>query len=122
MTESPILLRKLSPDEIKAAVADRYSQVATAPEQKFNFPVGRRFAESVGYNHELLERLPAHMWESFTGAGNPQPFVDARPGETVLDLGCGAGLDLYLYAQMVGPTGLLFGLDLSQAMLDKARA
>lgn len=116
------LLAEYSPDDIKAAVADRYGLVATAPGQKFNFPVGRRFAESVGYDHVLLDRLPSGMWESFTGAGNPQAFVDAKPGETVLDLGCGAGLDLYLYSQKVGPTGRLYGLDLAQPMLDKARS
>jgi ubiquinone/menaquinone biosynthesis C-methylase UbiE len=64
--------------------------------------------------------LPQGLWESFTGAGNPQPFVDAQPGESLLDLGCGAGLDLCLYARKIGPTGKLFGLDLSQGMLDKA--
>ena len=122
MAEHSKLLSELSADEIKAAVAERYGLVAVTPTQKFNFPVGRAFAESVGYEAALLDRLPAGMWESFTGAGNPQPFVDAKPGETVLDLGCGAGLDLYLYAQKVGLTGRLLGLDLSQAMLDKARA
>jgi arsenite methyltransferase len=115
-------LAEHSGDEIKSAVAERYGQVATMPGQKFNFPVGRKFAESVGYAPELLDRLPDGMWESFTGAGNPQPFVDAKPGETVLDLGCGAGLDLYLYAQKVGPAGRLFGLDLAHPMLDKARS
>lgn len=119
MTKS---LSDYTSDEIRAAVADRYGQVAAMPGQKFNFPVGRRFAESVGYDAALLDRLPRGMWESFTGAGNPQPFIDANPGESVLDLGCGAGLDLCLYAQMVGPTGKLFGLDLSPLMLDKARS
>jgi len=92
-------LAEQSADEIKSAVAERYGQVAAAPGQKFNFPVGRKFAESVGYDAELLDRLPAGIWESFTGAG----------------------LDLYLYAQKVGPTGRLFGLDLAEPMLDKAR-
>ena len=114
-------LAEHSGEEIKAAVASRYGLVARAPGEKFNFPVGRKFAESVGYPPALLDRLPAGMWESFTGAGNPQTFIDARPGETLLDLGCGAGLDLYLYAQKIGPTGILFGLDLAQPMLDKAR-
>jgi SAM-dependent methyltransferase len=114
-------LQELSADEIKAAVAERYGQVAVSPGVKFNFPVGRAFAESVGYDAALLDRLPKTMWESFTGAGNPQPFVDAQRGETVLDLGCGAGLDLYLHAEKVGPTGRLFGLDLSEPMLAKAR-
>ncbi len=112
----------LTSDEIKAAVADRYSSVATTPDQKFNFPVGRQFAMSVGYDSELLDRLPKGLWESFTGAGNPVPFVDAKSGEVVLDLGCGAGLDLFHYAEKVGPTGQLYGLDISEAMLNKAAA
>ena len=114
-------LQELSPDEIKAVVAERYGLVAATPGQEFNFPVGRSFAESVGYDSGILDRLPSGMWESFTGAGNPQRYVDVQPGETVLDLGCGAGLDLYLYAQKIGPKGHLFGLDLSEPMLEKAR-
>ncbi len=73
-------LSETTPEEIKAAVKEEYSQVATAPEADFNFPVAREFAESAGYPKELLNELPGSMWESFTGAGNPQPFVDARPG------------------------------------------
>jgi len=114
-------LAEHSSEEIKAAVAERYGQVATSPRLKFNFPVGRKFAESVGYDPAMLDRFPSSMWESFTGAGNPQRFVDAKPGEMLLDLGCGAGLDLYLYAQKVGLAGRLYGLDLSQAMIEKAR-
>lgn len=113
-------LSEHSHEEIKSAVAEQYGRVATAPGEKFNFPLGRKFAESVGYKADVLDRLPAGMWESFTGAGNPQAFVDAQPGETLLDLGCGAGLDLYLSAQKVGPTGKLIGLDLSEPMLSKA--
>jgi arsenite methyltransferase len=115
-------LQELTSDEIKSAVAERYGRVASAPHEKFGFPVGRKFAESVGYDPALLDSLPESMWESFTGAGNPQPFVDAQTGETVLDLGCGAGLDLFLYAKRIGPTGRLFALDLSESMLAKARS
>lgn len=114
-------LSEYTAEEIKSAVGDRYGRVATAPGEKFNFPVGRRFAESVGYDGAVLDSLPQGLWESFTGAGNPQPFVDAQPGESLLDLGCGAGIDLCLYARKVGPTGKLFGLDLSQKMLAKAQ-
>ncbi len=107
---------------IVEAVRLKYTQVALDPEGDFNFPVGRRFAESVGYQADVLDALPPSMSESFTGAGNPQPYADPRPGETVLDLGCGAGLDLYFYAKAVGGAGKVYGLDISEAMIEKASA
>lgn len=115
-------LSEMSCQEIITAVSEKYSQVADAPTAEFNFPVGRKFAESVGYPQDLLDKLPESIYESFTGAGNPQDCVVLTGGETLLDLGCGAGLDLYLYAQKTGETGQLYGLDASRAMLDKAQA
>jgi len=114
-------IQKMTSEDIKQAVRGKYNQVASDPGATFNFPVGRGFAESVGYPPEILDGLPSSMWESFTGAGNPQPYVDIKPGETVLDLGCGAGLDLYFYAQAVGPSGKVYGLDISEEMIAKAR-
>ncbi len=114
-------LAQMSDGEIKSAVANKYGEVATEPKGEFNFPVGRKFAESVGYSAEILDKIPASLWESFTGAGNPQPYVDITSGETVLDLGCGAGLDLYLYAQATGSSGRAYGLDLSDKMIGKAK-
>ncbi len=114
-------LQKMSPEQIKQAVKEKYSEVASNPQAKFNFPVGRKFAESVGYSSELLDKLPASMWESFTGAGNPQPYIDIKRGEKILDLGCGAGLDLYLYAQATGSEGQVYGLDISEDMIAKTR-
>ena len=113
-------LAEMTDSEIKAAVAKQYGKVATNPDDKFNFPVGRKFAESVGYSAEILDKVPTSMWKSFTGAGNPQPYIDIVPGETVLDLGCGAGLDLYLYAQATGANGRVYGLDISERMIAKA--
>ncbi len=113
-------LQKMTPEQIKQAVKEKYSEVASNPQADFNFPVGRKFAESVGYCVELLDKLPASMSESFTGAGNPQPYIDIKAGETILDLGCGAGLDLYLYAQATGPGGKVYGLDISEDMIAKA--
>jgi len=115
------VLAQMTDREIKSAVANRYGKVATDPDGKFNFPVGRRFAESVGYLPELLDKIPSSLWESFTGAGNPQPHVDITSGETVLDLGCGAGLDLYLYTQATGAFGRIYGLDMSEEMIAKAK-
>lgn len=102
------------------AVCDKYSRVATHPGEGFSFPVGRKYAESVGYPRDELRRLPASVTESFAGAHNPLPFAGFSPGETVLDLGYGAGLDMYFAAIAVGPEGFVHGLDMSAEMIGKA--
>ncbi len=109
-------------EEIKKAVSERYGQVATDPQSNFNFPLGRRYAESVGYPVALLDSLPPGLWKSFTGAGNPHKFINVKPGESVLDMGCGAGLDLYIYSRAAGPGGTVYGLDISGNMIRKADA
>ena len=112
---------KLTPDEIKKLVKDRYSDVSKNPCSLFNFPVGKAFALKVGYPKEVLDGLPPSLTESFTGANNPQGFVELKEDEMVLDLGCGAGLDLYFYAKAVGEKGRAYGLDISADMVYKAR-
>lgn len=115
------LLKDMSYDEIKEAVKEKYGKVAKEPCAAFNFPVGKTFALAVGYPKEALDKLPQSMYESFTGANNPQPFVELKEAEVVLDLGCGAGLDLYFYAKRVGEKAKVYGLDISEEMVTKAR-
>ncbi len=114
-------LSEMTQDEIKGAVKEKYGQVAKDPSAIFNFPVGKTFALKVGYPNEILDKLPLSMYESFTGANNPQPFIELKEEEIVLDLGCGAGLDLYFYAKAVGPAGKVYGVDISEDMVNKAR-
>ncbi|MDO8663076.1 MAG: methyltransferase domain-containing protein [Candidatus Omnitrophota bacterium] len=111
----------INPDEIKKLVKDKYSEVSRDPCGVFNFPVGKIFALKVGYPKEVLDNLPSSLTESFTGANNPQPFVELKEKEVVLDLGCGAGLDLYFYAKSVGEKGKVYGLDISEDMANKAK-
>lgn len=114
-------LSQMSKSEIEDAVRFKYSEVATTPEGIFNFPVGKSFALKVGYPKEVLDNLPQSVVESFTGANNPQPFVHLKEGEVILDLGCGAGLDLYFYAKAVGIKGKVYGLDISEEMVNKTK-
>src|SRR3989338_1398888 len=114
-------LSEMTHDEIKEAVKEKYGKVAKDPCATFNFPVGKEFVLKVGYPKEVIDKLPESMVESFTGANNPQPFIDLKDGETVLDLGCGAGLDLYFYAKAVGEKGKVYGLDISEDMVNKAK-
>jgi SAM-dependent methyltransferase len=114
-------LKDMTHEEIKEAVKKRYSEVAFNPGGEFNFPVGREFALSVGYPREILDKLPKSFYESFTGAGSPLSFVDFKEGETLLDLGCGTGLDLYFYAKKAGELEKIFGIDISEEMIEKAK-
>ena len=113
-------LIKMTTEEIKEAVKEKYSQVAKNPCGTFNFPVGKTFAVNVGYPEEIINELPQTFTESFTGANNPQPFIELKGEEVILDLGCGAGLDLYFYAKSVGSKGKVYGLDISEEMIKKA--
>lgn len=112
---------QMGKEEIVKAVKLKYNEVATDPYGLFSFPVGKWFAEQVGYPKKILDKLPDSLTESFTGANNPQPFVDIKKGETVLDLGCGAGLDLYFYSKAAGPKGKAYGVDISEKMVSKAK-
>ncbi|MBU2101792.1 MAG: methyltransferase domain-containing protein [Candidatus Omnitrophota bacterium] len=111
----------LNSNEIKKLVKGKYSKVARDPYAVYNFPVGKTFALKVGYPKEVLDTLPISLTESFTGANNPQPFVELKQDEIVLDLGCGGGLDLYFYSQAVGPEGKVYAVDISEDMVNRAK-
>jgi arsenite methyltransferase len=111
----------LTAPEVRDAVRERYSRVAMHPEGKYNFKVGRVFAEALGYPKELLDDLPPGAWEAFTGVAAPSLVADVQPGQTVVDLGCGAGLDLIVLSRKVGPAGRAIGVDFSPAMVERAR-
>jgi arsenite methyltransferase len=89
-------------DEIRAAVEQRFAQVARSPGQERKFPVGPASGKKLGYDPQEIDALPPSVTESFCGVGNPLGLREVRPGQTVLDLGCGAGLDSLLAARSVG--------------------
>lgn len=106
---------------LKGRVRDAYSAAAEAPMGKHPFPVGRQFAASLGYPEEVLARLPEASVEAFAGVSNVSVFAEIGGGATVLDLGCGAGLDSLIAAERAGVGGRVIGMDFSEAMLVRAR-
>jgi SAM-dependent methyltransferase len=108
--------------ELRHQVQSKYTQVANTPELGFHFHIGRPVAEMLGYDDELVDSLPEGTVASFAGTGNPFSMGDIRPGETVLDIGCGAGFDSLIAARMTGPSGKVIGIDMTPAMLEKAKA
>ncbi|MCK6624591.1 MAG: methyltransferase domain-containing protein [Anaerolineae bacterium] len=107
--------------ELRAAISEEYTAVALKPKQGFHFHTGRYLAGLLGYADEWLTGIPETSIESFAGTGNPFSLHQIRPGERVVDVGCGAGIDSLIAAKMVGPTGQVIGVDMTPAMLDKAR-
>lgn len=106
---------------LREGVRKAYSLAAERPQAEHPFPVGRQFAESLGYPPETLAALPASAVEAFAGVSNVALLADIPQGATVLDLGCGAGLDSLIAARCVGPTGRVIGIDFSEPMLARAR-
>jgi SAM-dependent methyltransferase len=107
---------------LKDEILRMYQEVADQPEGTFHFYHGREAAELFGYEAGWLERAPAGALASFAGVGNPHQRSRLQPGETVLDLGSGAGLDAIVASWQVGPTGRVIGVDLNPSMCAKAQA
>jgi SAM-dependent methyltransferase len=105
---------------LREAVKNAYSEAAAKPQEEHPFPVGRHFAESLGYPPKLLDDLPCLCADAFSGVSSVSICADIPSGSTVLDLGCGAGLDSLIAARRVGPEGNVIGLDFSATMLARA--
>jgi SAM-dependent methyltransferase len=106
---------------LRSEIQRTYADVSTQPDREFIFPTGRAWALDLGYPQDLLARVPEASCESFAGVANPVSMGPLQPGEDVLDLGSGAGMDSLVAAQMVGPSGSVTGIDMTPEMVAKAR-
>ena len=109
-------------DVLRDEIQKTYTDVSTEPGQDFIFPTGRGWAEDLGYPQPELSNVPEATVQSFAGVANPHVLGRIDEGATVLDLGCGAGTDLLIAAQMVGPEGHVIGVDMTRGMLRLAMA
>jgi arsenite methyltransferase len=109
-------------DVLRDEIQKTYTEVSTQPGEAFIFPTGRGWAEDLGYPQPELSNAPDASVSSFAGVANPHVLGRIEEGATVLDLGCGAGTDLLIAAQMVGPSGHVIGVDMTPGMLSLAMA
>jgi arsenite methyltransferase len=109
-------------ETLRNAIKGEYKEVAEHPGKGFHFHTGRRLSKIVGYRDEWFEDVSELAIESFAGTGNPFAMGELAPGERVVDVGSGGGIDSLIAARMVGPTGRVVGIDMTPAMLGKARA
>ena len=106
---------------LRKAIQDEYKEVAEHPDKGFHFHTGRRLTKIVGYKEEWLAGVSELSIESFAGTGNPFAMGELAAGEKVVDVGSGGGIDSLIAARMVGATGKVVGIDMTPAMLKKAR-
>lgn len=110
--------KELSEQEIKKSVADFYKNVAAGKEQSQVKP--KDLSKAIGYSEEELASVPTEA-NLGLGCGNPQEKAQPQPGEIVVDLGCGKGMDVFIASKKVGDTGHVIGVDMLSDMIEKAR-
>jgi arsenite methyltransferase len=109
-------------EKLKELVRTEYDRVAREPHGEFHFHRGPQYAAGMlGYDPDELASIPTESTASFAGVGNPHRIGPIEPGETILDVGCGAGMDLLLAARHTGPHGRAIGVDMTPAMLELVR-
>lgn len=114
----------MSDQQIKQAVKEAYTKVAEGSSCCGGDESCRSSSllTHIGYSDEEISNLPEGAINSAAGCGNPTALASLKPGEVVLDLGSGAGIDVFLAAEAVGPEGYVIGVDMTEAMIEKARA
>ena len=112
---------KVDIEELRREIRDKYSAVVNTPHADFHFHTGRYLAGHLGYDADSVGALPDAAVESFAGIANPFELRELVPGEKVVDVGSGAGLDSFLAAAAVGESGRVVGVDMTPEMLAKSR-
>jgi arsenite methyltransferase len=107
--------------DVRDTVRKRFGMIASAPDHEKKFPIGPANAQALGYDATEIDALPRSVTESFVGVTNVLLLGEILPGQTVVDFGCGAGLDCLLAARRVGPSGKVIGVDMTTEMIDKGR-
>jgi 2-polyprenyl-3-methyl-5-hydroxy-6-metoxy-1,4-benzoquinol methylase len=109
-------------EQIDSGIREKYHKVAISPEGQFDYPTGIEGLKKLGYDNQLIADLPNTVADSFCGVGNPFSLGKIDSGAFVLDIGCGSGVDAFIAAKLVGPSGKVLGIDMTTEMIQKANS
>ncbi len=107
--------------KIEEGIRGKYAKVAVNPEGLFSYPTGPAGLAALKYDPDILRSLPVAALESFCGVGNPFSLGEIHEGESILDIGCGGGVDSMVAATMAGPKARVVGIDMSSEMVERAK-
>ena len=116
------MAKRQDAEEIQRAVRAKYAAISCSAAGRFRYLTGKAGAIALGYDLSVLSDPPDEALEAFCGVGNPLALGPIRIGEKLLDIGCGAGLDMILASRLAGASGGVCGIDLTPEMVEKARA
>ncbi len=111
---------QVDPEALETKVKKMYRDVALQPAGNFHFEMGRQLAEKLGYPTRMLDRIPEPAMDSFAGVGFYFHLANIEPGEFIVDLGSGAGMDAFYAALATGPYGKVLGIDMTEEQLEKS--
>ncbi len=114
------ILGRVDVDALREEVRKKYREVADRPDAEFHFHTGRDHARRMGYPDSPLDQLPEEATEAFAGVANPFHWGLPQPGERVVDLGSGAGMDSFMAALSVGAEGRVIGIDMTPEMIERS--
>ena len=109
-------------DRLRSEIRIKYSEVAEQPEAEHHFHTGRKALDHLGYDPASLAALPPRAVDAFAGVAHVFHYGLPAEGERVIDIGSGSGTDALIAASAVGPSGAVVGVDMNDAMLERARS
>jgi SAM-dependent methyltransferase len=103
------------------SIIELYTELANNPDKDFGWDTGLQNARNHGYKEAWIEAIPEKIWSYCAAVGNPFNAGEIGEGDSVLDIGCGAGVDTCVASLLVGNSGSVYGLDITPAMVEKAK-
>lgn len=116
------MAKKNNTQHIRKAIKEKYSAAARCVDGLFQYPTSKEGAKELKYDQRLIYEAPMGIVQNFCGVGNPFSLGEIKPGEAVLDIGCGSGFDVFCASKAVGPQGRVVGIDLTSEMVEKAKS